>query len=62
MIFCLNSLKDHRFPVFFGHGKSDNIVPNNFGRVSADALKSSGFDVTWKGKIILKAINKHHVS
>ncbi|CBY19004.1 unnamed protein product [Oikopleura dioica] len=44
----LKAVKDHRFPVFFGHGKSDNIVPNNFGRVSADALKSSGFDVTWK--------------
>ena len=48
--------KEHRFPVFFGHGKSDNIVPNNFGRVSADGLRSVGFDVTWKG---LELLNKH---
>ena len=54
--YFLKRPKDHRFPIFFGHGQSDNIVPNNFGRVSADALRNAGFDVTWKGRNRLQTV------
>lgn len=42
------NMKNHRSPVFFGHGSSDNVVPTKWGEKSADVLKKAGFEVNWK--------------
>ncbi|ETS84360.1 Acyl-protein thioesterase 1 [Pestalotiopsis fici W106-1] len=35
-------------PILMCHGTADNVVPASAGRSSAELLKKTGFDVTWK--------------
>jgi len=41
-------LKSHRFPIMFGHGSADPVVPTKWGEASANLLKSHNFGVEWK--------------
>jgi phospholipase/carboxylesterase len=34
-------------PFFIAHGTADPVIPIQFGRHSADAIRSAGFDVEW---------------
>ena len=38
---------DASVPVFMAHGQFDPMIPMQYGRSSADALVSAGFDVEW---------------
>ncbi len=38
---------DTTVPVFMAHGQFDPMIPMQYGRSSADALASAGFDVEW---------------
>lgn len=35
-------------PILMCHGDADPVVPTSIGRSSAELLKKTGFDVTWK--------------
>lgn len=41
------SLPPAELPVFIAHGSADPVIPIQFGRQSAEAIKAAGFDVEW---------------
>lgn len=41
------SFQPAELPVFIAHGTADQMIPIRFGRHSAEAIKSAGFDVEW---------------
>ncbi|HET6630209.1 MAG TPA: dienelactone hydrolase family protein [Woeseiaceae bacterium] len=41
------SVPPAELPVFLAHGTADPVIPIQFGRQSAEAIKAAGFDVEW---------------
>lgn len=57
MVNQLTAQTTHRFPVFIGHGITDEVIPYATGVTLATDLKQAGFSVTWKSYSIAHSVS-----